>query len=94
MSDAQPKPLSSVQLVTLNGSLLTAFLTDRDQFPPVTTWDRDRIFIIASVAGNSAVYVEIDPWRISGATIDKPRPKQTRKRTATVLPFPSKGGPA
>jgi hypothetical protein len=93
---ADPKPLRYVTLVTAEGAALVHFGTDRDTFSPLATYDRDRVFVLASTAGDSVVYVEVLPWRISGRTIDAPKERKRRRKTATIIKFPARrnGGAA
>lgn len=99
MTDA---PKQAVILVNSDGVPVFVFETDREELPPVATWLRDRIFHLdfqgdlGVLAGfpfalHGAVYVEAQPWRISMATIDKPRATKRRRWSAVILPF-KKGG--
>ncbi|WP_107719228.1 MULTISPECIES: hypothetical protein [unclassified Novosphingobium] len=96
-----------VVLVSSQGAIVTHFATDRDHFPPVATHDRDRVCTLAfqgeltglpglewpsCIAVQGAIYREADIWRISGRTIDVPKPAKRRRKTAQILPFPPVGG--
>lgn len=87
-TNADRKPTKMVSLITRDGAFLVHFETDRDEFSPIATHERDRVFILASTTGDSVVYVELEPWRISGKTIDTPKPRKRWRKTATIIRFP------
>lgn len=108
MTDSKPV-LRTVLLVSHTGAALTYFETDRTEFPPLATYNRDRIFSLAftgdltTVAESDfefpggiegAIYAETDCWRISTKTIDAPRPRRRRRRSAQIFNFPLKARPA
>lgn len=95
-------PHRVVVLISTGGAVVTHFETDREEFPLIATHDRDRIFKLIyqgdltklrdmemphGITVNGAMYHEIEAWRISGRTLDKPRPRKRRK-TAKIYQFP------
>lgn len=87
-----------IVLISVTGSIIATFETDRTEFAPIATYDRDRIFSL-SYAGNlatwagvqadldGAVYVECKPFRINMRSINAPRKSSRRRKTADILPF-------
>lgn len=105
MSVIAPKRM--VCLISREGQILTAFETDRDVFPSIATHGRDRIFSLiftgdlaklpemdlpSGIVIEGAMYKEVESWRISNRTIDKPRPHRPRK-TAQILAFRRRAEP-
>jgi hypothetical protein len=99
-------PLRVVVLISTGGQIVTHFGTDREEFPLIATHDRDRIFKLIhkgeltklrgmemphGITIHGAVYHEIEAWRISGRTIDKPRPSKRRRKSAKIYQFPMGG---
>jgi hypothetical protein len=106
-SRARSLDMRIVVLVSSQGAIVTHFATYRDHFPPVATHDRDRVFTLAfqgeltglpglewpsCIAVQGAIYREADIWRISGRTIDVPKPAKRRRKSAQILPFSPEGG--
>ncbi|WP_288338497.1 hypothetical protein [uncultured Sphingomonas sp.] len=96
-----------VVLMTEDGKILAHLQTDRDEFAPVATFGRDRIFALErtgelgsdadGVSISGAVYVEVTPWRISLKTLDNPGRINLRRRkrpSAKILPFVRRTGGA
>ena len=94
-----------VILGTLAGVTIAVFHTDRTSFPAFATYARDRVFQLqhegdlAQMMGmtspvQGAVYIEVDPWRISGATLNEPKPRKRRRKSAKIFQFPPQVGDA
>lgn len=103
MKPRKQPPRHLVLLVNAAGDVLVHFDSDRDFYPEIATFDRDRIFKLHYVGGfipdgdgwasspssdyRGAVYIEADAWHISTKTVDKPKPRKRPRKTAKILPF-------
>ena len=97
-----------VFLIAKAGNILTHFATDREEFPAIATYERDRIFKLmfrgdlatlrdiglpSGIVIEGAMYHEIDAWRVSSRSINKPRPRKRPRRTAKIFHFPRRVRP-
>ena len=80
----------AVVLLDSASNVVAHLTTDNDDFGPIATLDRDRVFLLAGQDDDGAIYSEVPVWRIRAATADRPQPRH--RTTPAMLHF--QGGTA